>query len=133
MSAHDTIGDFITILRNGAKAGKESLEASHSNTKEGILRILKSLGYITDYRVESVNDSEVKRLHVEMKFVNGVPSLTDIQRVSTPGRRAYTKVTDIPKVLGGIGYSILSTSKGILDDREARKENVGGEVICKVW
>jgi small subunit ribosomal protein S8 len=133
MSAHDTIGDFLTVLRNGAKAGKAELSTSHSNTREGILRILKDQGYITDYAVESA-DNGIKQLKVVMKYSQaGVPSLTDIQRVSKPGRRAYTKVTEIPKVLGGIGYSILSTPKGILNDREARRENVGGEVICKVW
>ncbi|MCG8525664.1 MAG: 30S ribosomal protein S8 [Opitutales bacterium] len=132
MSAHDTIGDFLTILRNGARAGKENLETTHSNTREGILKILKSLGYINGFGVTTA-DNGLKRLSIEMKFVDGVPSLTDIQRVSKPGRRAYTKATEIPKVLGGIGYSILTTPKGVLSDRDARKENVGGEIICKVW
>lgn len=132
MSAHDTIGDFLTIIRNGARAKKELLATFHSNTREGILRILKSQGYISDYKVTSAENG-LKQLEVEMRYVEGVPSLTDIQRVSKPGRRTYTKATEIPKVLGGIGYSILTTPKGILNDREARRENVGGEIICKVW
>jgi len=133
MSVHDSIGDFLTILRNGAKAGKEKLETSHSNTREGILRILKAEGYIADYVVNTAENG-LKRLEVEMKYNEaGVPSLTDIQRVSKPGRRTYTKATEIPKVLGGIGYSILTTPKGVLNDREARRENVGGEILCKVW
>jgi len=132
MSAHDTIGDFITVLRNGAKAGKEVVKTSHSNTREGILRILKENGYVSDYSVSS-GENGVKSLEVTLRYNQGVPSLTDIQRVSKPGRRNYTKVTEIPQVLGGIGYSILSTPKGILNDREARRENVGGEIICKVW
>lgn len=132
MAVHDTIGDFLTVLRNGARAGKEQLKTTHSNTREGILRILKAQGYVADYSVVTA-DNGVKFLEVAMKFTEGVPSLTDIQRVSKPGRRTYTKATEIPKVLGGIGYSILTTPKGILNDREARRENVGGEIICKVW
>lgn len=132
MSAHDTIGDFLTILRNGAKAKKDSLKTFHSNTREGILRILKSQGYISDYSVSTATNG-IKQLEIEMRFVEGVASLTDIQRVSKPGRRTYTKANEIPKVLGGIGYSILTTPRGILNDREARRQNVGGEIICKVW
>jgi small subunit ribosomal protein S8 len=132
MSAHDTIGDFLTILRNASRAGKELIETGHSNTREGILRILKDQGYLNDYSVETA-DNGIKKLKIELKFVDGVCSLTDIQRVSKPGRRTYSKAADIPKVLGGIGYSILTTPKGILNDREARRENVGGEILCKVW
>jgi small subunit ribosomal protein S8 len=132
MSAHDTIGDFLTILRNGANARKEFLKTTHSNTREGILRILKSQGYISGYKVFAAENG-VKQLEIEMKYMAGIPSLTDIQRVSKPGRRTYTKATEIPRVLGGIGYSILTTPKGILNDREARREKVGGEIICKVW
>jgi len=132
MSAHDTIGDFLTVLRNGSNAGKEVLKTTHSSTREGILRILKAQGYIADYKVETA-DNGVKHLEIAMRYSNGVSSLTDIQRVSKPGRRTYSKATEIPKVLGGIGYSILTTPKGILNDREARRENVGGEIICKVW
>lgn len=133
MSVHDSIGDFLTILRNGARAGKEKLVTSHSNTREGILRILKAEGYISDYAVGAAENG-IKNLEIEMKYNEaGVASLTDIQRVSKPGRRTYTKATEIPKVLGGIGYSILTTPKGVLNDREARRENVGGEILCKVW
>lgn len=132
MAVHDSIGDFLTTLRNGAKAKKDTLKTQHSNTREGILRILKAQGYISDYKVDAT-DNGVKQLEIEMRYVEGVPSLTDIQRVSKPGRRSYTRVTEIPKVLGGIGYAILTTPKGILNDREARRENVGGEIICNVW
>ena len=132
MAVHDSIGDFLTTLRNGAKAKKETLITQHSNTREGILRILKAQGYISDYKVGAA-DNGVKQLAIEMRYVEGVPSLTDIQRVSKPGRRSYTRATEIPKVLGGIGYAILTTPKGILNDREARRENVGGEIICNVW
>jgi small subunit ribosomal protein S8 len=133
MSAHDTIGDFLTTLRNGAKAQKEVLIVNHSNTREGILRTLKDQGYVNDYSIDVLSNG-VKQIKIVMKYSSdGVASITDIQRVSKPGRRSYTKVTEIPKVLGGIGMSILSTPKGILNDREARRENVGGEIICKVW
>ena len=114
------------------KEKKTRSKTFHSNTREGILRILKSQGYISDYEISSRKNG-VKDLVIEMKYVDGVSSLTDIQRVSKPGRRAYTKASEIPKVLGGIGYSILTTPRGILNDREARRENVGGEIICKVW
>jgi small subunit ribosomal protein S8 len=132
MSAHDSIGDFLTILRNGTRAAKEVVKTNHSNTREGILRILKSKGFINDYQI-LVAPNGVKQIEVSLRYVDGVPSLRDIQRVSKPGRRAYTAASEIPAVLGGIGYSILSTPKGILNDRDARRENVGGEVLCKVW
>jgi small subunit ribosomal protein S8 len=132
MSAHDSIGDFLTTLRNGSKAQKEVLKTTHSNTREGILRILKSKGFINDYQVITAENG-IRHLEIHMRYVDGVSSLTDIQRVSKPGRRSYAGVSEIPVVLGGIGYSILSTPKGILNDRDARRENVGGEVLCKVW
>jgi small subunit ribosomal protein S8 len=100
--------------------------------KEGILRILKSEGYIADYTVKT-QENGFSKLAIRMKYVNGVKSLTDIQRVSKPGRRMYCKSKEIPKVLGGMGCSILTTPKGVLADKEARRDNIGGEIICKVW
>ena len=100
MSVHDSIGDFLTTLRNGARAGKEELKTPHSNTREGILRILKSQGYVTDYSTGAAENG-VKYLEIVMKYNDeGVPSLKDIQRVSKPGRRTYSKATEIPKILG---------------------------------
>ncbi|MDD4350171.1 MAG: 30S ribosomal protein S8 [Opitutales bacterium] len=132
MSAHDTLGDFLTLLRNASRAHKETAETFHSNSREGILRILKEGGYIRDYQVVQPEGS-FKRLRIEMKYVNDVPSLTDIQRASKPGRRRYCGSREVPKVLGGMGNSILTTPKGILNEREARRLKVGGELICTVW
>ncbi len=132
MAVHDVIGDFLTTLRNASKAQKEEVIVFHSKVKEGILRILKDEGYIADYEVTDT-DSKIKKLKISMRYVDGTPSLTDIQRVSKPGRRTYSKSDEVPQVLGGIGFSILTTPKGILNDREARREKVGGEVLCSVW
>ena len=129
MAVHDTIGDFLTNIRNASRAGKESCSVSYSKLRVGIAGILKEEGYIKDFAV-----SEDKRsLTVELKYVDDVPAITGIQRHSKPGRRLYCGYQDIPRVLGGLGISILTTSRGILKDRDARRQKVGGELVCKVW
>jgi small subunit ribosomal protein S8 len=132
MSAHDTIGDFLTALRNGSSAQKEVIETIFSKQRAEIARILKSEGYISDFR-EVTDDKGHPRLKVSLKYVSGTPALTDIQRVSKPGRRLYCKHNEIPRVLGGLGMSILTTPKGFLKDRDAKREKVGGEILCNVW
>ncbi len=131
MSAHDTLGDFLTILRNASAAGKESCTMQHSKMRSGVARILKEEGYIRDFS-ESEQEGK-KTLTVTLKYVNNAPALTGIERHSRPGRRLYYSYLEIPRVLGGLGTAILTTSKGILKDREARRQKVGGELICKVW
>lgn len=132
MAIHDTIGDFLTIIRNSSRAGKETCTAQWSKVREGIARILKNEGFIADYK-EIANEKGHKSLELSLKYVEGTPSIADIQRLSKPGCRVYTGSEDIPSILGGLGLSILSTSKGIITNKEARRQKLGGELIAKVW
>ncbi len=131
MATHDSIGDFLTILRNASKAGKETCSAQYSKIREGIVSILKDEGYIDSYEVSGEKAEKV--IKVALRYVGGVPALTNISRISSPGCRMYFQYREIPRVLNGMGISILTTSKGILKDADCRAKKVGGEIICKVW
>jgi small subunit ribosomal protein S8 len=128
----DPVADFLTRLRNASKAQHESLNVPYSKLKGTIADILKAEGYIDSYKVE---DAKVgKSLVVNLKYgVNREASIAGIKRVSKPGLRVYAKSTELPKVLGGLGIAILSTSSGLLTDRQAAKKGVGGEVLAYVW
>ena len=132
MAVHDTIGDFLTIIRNGSTARKDSCDTYYSKMREGIASILKDEGYIKDYAIKT-DDKGRKSISVELKYVQEAPALTGLSRVSKPGRRVYCGYRDIPRVLGGLGIAILTTSKGIMRAREARRNKLGGELICNVW
>lgn len=128
----DPIADFLTQIRNAFKAGKDSCQVQHSKMKQGIARILKESGYIQGFEdVEAPGNK--KYLKVELKYVNGESAITNIERYSRPGRRLYFAASEVPKVLGGLGSGILTTSRGLMTDQEARQQNVGGELVCKVW
>ena len=129
---NDPISDFLTRLRNASRARLDECVAPHSKLKESIAVILKGDGFITDFSV-GADDRGHNTLIVKMKYVDGAPVLTDLQRVSKSGRRLYFKYTEIPRVLNGLGISILSTSQGLMKDQDARRNKVGGEVICKIW
>lgn len=129
---NDPISDFLTRLRNASRACLDECVAPHSKLKESIALILKGDGFITDFSV-GADDRGHKTLIVKMKYVDGAPVITDLQRVSKPGRRLYFKYTEIPRVLNGLGISILSTSQGLMKDQDARRNKAGGEVICKIW
>lgn len=128
----DPIADFLTRLRNACSAGKSEILAPYSKMKAEIARILKQEGYISNFEVETGDGTHAK-LKVVNKFVNRAPAITGLKRVSKPGLRRYIGSTEIPRVLGGIGISILSTSKGLMSGREAKKQNVGGELLAFVW
>ena len=128
----DTIGDYLTIIRNSSNAENESCTIPHSNIREEITKILKSEGYIRGFKIE-VNDKEFKEIIIALKYVDGTPAIRGIQRVSKPGCRLYFQYREIPRVLGGLGISILTTSMGLRKDRDARREKVGGELLCRVW
>jgi small subunit ribosomal protein S8 len=132
MSVHDTIGDFITVIRNAGLAGKESCSYPHSKLRAGIASILKNRGFVSDY-LESDNDKGFKTLEIKLKYVSGKHAIKGISRISSPGRRSYCGYRDIPSVLGGLGISVLSSPKGVIDDRTARQEKLGGELLCSVW
>jgi small subunit ribosomal protein S8 len=132
MSAHDPLGDFLTILRNGLHAQKSSCAMQWSRVRSEIARILKEEGYIADF-TETKSSAGHRQLLVTLKYVDGAPAITGLQRHSSPGRRLYYGHQEIPRVLGGLGVAILTTSKGLLKDTEARRQKVGGELVCKVW
>ncbi|MYM18442.1 30S ribosomal protein S8 [Brevibacterium sp. 5221] len=132
MTMTDPVADMLTRLRNANSAYHEEVSMPHSKLKTNIAEILKAEGYIADYRVA---DAEVgKSLELDLKFgPNRERSIAGLKRVSKPGLRVYAKSTNLPKVLGGLGIAILSTSSGLLTDRQAAKKGVGGEVLAYVW
>jgi small subunit ribosomal protein S8 len=128
----DPISDFLTRLRNASKAKLAETTSPHSTLRQSIAAILKSEGYIADYK-DSVDADGHKTLVVSLKYVDGAPAITGVTRVSTPGRRLYFGYTEIPRVLNGLGISIVSTSKGLMKDADCRRNRAGGELICNVW
>jgi len=130
MSMTDPIADMLTRIRNGQKARMVSVAMPASNSKEAIAKVLKDEGYITDFSVEG--EGAAKSLTVELKYFEGVPVIEKIQRASRPGLRIYRGKEDLPKVLGGLGVAIVSTSAGVMSDRQAREQGIGGEVLCVV-
>ena len=127
----DPLSDFLTRLKNACRAEKEEFTAPYSKMKAEVARILKEEGYIWSYEVDAEGDfPEIK---VKVKYSNGVPALTDLRKESKPGRRKYVGVDEIPKVLGGMGINIISTSRGLMAGHRARKENIGGELLASIW
>ncbi|QWF70269.1 30S ribosomal protein S8 [Methylomonas paludis] len=130
MSMTDPIADMLTRIRNGQSAGKKSVKIPSSKLKLAIAKVLKEEGYITDYKVEA-NGSH-SEMTVELKYFNGVPVIENVKRISRPGLRIYRSKDELPKVLGGLGIAIVSTSNGVMTDRAARAIGHGGEVLCTV-
>ena len=127
----DTVGDFLTSIRNASQANKAVITVQWSRLREGVAKILVDAGYISAARKAEREGLPV--LEVSLKYVAGVPAITSIERVSTPGRRVYAGYSSVPKVIGGMGVSILTTSRGVMTDAEARRQKVGGELLAKVW
>jgi len=132
MSMTDPVADMLTRIRNAGMATHAKLDVPSSNLKVAVATVLKDLGYIKNFK--TINDNKQGMLRIYLKYDdNQTPIIHEIKRVSTPGRRVYVGKGEIPRVKNGLGASILSTSKGVLDDISARKAEVGGEVICTVW
>ena len=130
----DPVADMLTRIRNANRALHPRAEMPTSKLKESIARILKEEGYITDYRVERRDGNSFDTLVVELKYGRGRERvITDLKRVSKPGRRVYARKDRLPRVLGGMGVAILSTSSGLVTARTAQEQGVGGEVVCFVW
>ena len=128
----DPIADLLTQIRNASAAGKDSCVVQHSKMKKEIARILVECGYVKGH--EDIDEPGNKKfLKVELKYVNGESAITAIERYSRPGRRLYFAASEVPKVLSGMGAGIVSTSRGLMTDHDARQQNVGGELVCKVW
>jgi small subunit ribosomal protein S8 len=127
----DPIADLLARLRNGAHAQKAEMFVPYSRIKADVVRILKEEGYITDYVVDT--EAAHPRIKITNKLVNRSSAITGLKRVSRPGLRRYVGAGEIPRVLGGMGVAILSTPRGVLSGREAKKQNVGGELLAYVW
>ena len=126
----DPISDMLTRIRNAGRALLPEVEMPHSKLKEGIAHILKREGYVADVAVEG---KTAKKLKLKLKYAGRKSVIEVIKRVSTPGLRRFSGATEIPRVLGGLGTTIMSTSQGVMTATEAKKKNVGGEMICVVW
>ncbi len=132
MKTSDPLSDLLTRLRNGMRAGHDKVDVPSSRVKEAVLKVLEDEGYIASFR--KVQEAGRPVLRVGLKYdPEGEPIVSGIERVSRPGRRVYAGADDIPSVLGGLGMSIVSTSKGIVTDKTARQSRLGGEVLCNVW
>ena len=127
----DPIADMLTRIRNALMARKEEVVIPASRIKKEIARILKEEGFIEDYRIEE--DPVQDRIVIKLKYYKGESVIRGLRRVSKPGRRIYVSKDELPNVLGGLGIAIISTSRGVMTDKECRKLGIGGEYICDVW
>ncbi len=132
MSMSDPLGDMLTRIRNGQRAGMSSIISPASKLRANVLDVLQSEGYIRGYSHAEIRNG-IAELTIELKYYEGEPVIREIQRVSRPGQRVYSRISELGKVYDGLGIAILSTPKGVLADHVARAENVGGEVLCRVF
>jgi|TARA_B110000037_G_scaffold200801_1_gene241654 small subunit ribosomal protein S8 len=132
MTLMDPIGDMFTRIRNGQLRLLTKVEMPSSNFRLKILEVLKSEGFISSYHIEKKESNKIS-LIVDLKYYEGIPVIKEIKRVSKPGRRVFSSATSIPRIQNGLGLAIISTNKGVMSDIEARKNNVGGEIICRVF
>jgi small subunit ribosomal protein S8 len=128
----DPVGDMLTRIRNGQRVGKSNVVSPASKLRLGVLDVLQREGFIRGYSVSEIRKG-VSEIAIELKYFEGNGVIKQIDRVSTPGRRVYSKIKDLPKVYNGLGIAVLSTPRGVLSDQEAREQNVGGEILCKVF
>lgn len=131
MSMSDPISNLLTIIRNGTQVRKETVDVPASKITEQILGIFKKHGYVEDYRIMKTNVQGSYKVY--LKYENRQSTITGLKRISKPGLRVYKPKDELPRVLNGMGTAVISTSKGVVDDREARQMNVGGEVLCYIW
>ncbi len=132
MSFTDPLGDLLTRIRNGQSAKMKTVKSPTSGLRNSVLEVLKRQGYIRDFNLEKAANGQ-EQVTVELKYYEGEPVIKEIDRVSKPGRRVYSKINDLKPVYNGLGIAILSTPKGVMSDQEARTANVGGEVLCSVF
>ena len=132
MSMSDPLGDMLTRIRNAQRAKKSEVVSPASRLRENVLEVLKKEGYISGFEKYNVRPG-IDELRIQLKYHEGTSVITEIYRVSTPGRRVYSSVRDLPRVYNGLGISIISTPAGVMSDHDARKANVGGEVLCQVF
>jgi small subunit ribosomal protein S8 len=131
MSMNDPLGDLLTRIRNGQKARMSSVTSPASRLRANVLDVLKREGYIRNFTLDGAKPGG--EITVELKYHEGEPVIHEINRISKPGRRVYSRISDLPRYYNGLGISILSTPRGVLSDAEARAQNVGGEILCRVF
>jgi len=132
MAMSDPLGDMLTRIRNGQRAKKERIVSPASRFRGNVLSVLEKEGYIRGFNERELRPG-LREFEIELKYHNGEPVIKEISRISTPGRRVYSGISDLQKVYGGLGISILSTPRGVMSDHDARDANVGGEVLCRVF
>ncbi len=132
MSVSDPLGDMLTRIRNGLMRNKSKVTSPASKLRKNVCEVLKSEGYIRDFSTTDYENGK-SELEIELKYYEGAPVIREITRVSRPGLRVYSSVKSIPNVANGLGINILSTPKGVMADHEARNQNVGGEILCRVF
>ncbi|MCK9282374.1 MAG: 30S ribosomal protein S8 [Melioribacteraceae bacterium] len=131
MPVNDPIADFLTRIRNAVKARKKVVDIPSSKMKVSLAEILKANRFIKGYSI--VEDNKQNVLKVQLQYIGGIPSISGLRKISSPGLRRYTDKNGIPRVYNGLGIAVVSTSKGLLTDKQARNESVGGEIICHIW
>ena len=132
MSMSDTLGDMLTRIRNGQTTNKKVVDAPASRFRKNVLEVLKREGFIRNFEEKEMKPG-INFFEIELKYYNGKPVITEIKRVSKPGRRVYSSIKSLQKKYNGLGISILSTPRGVMSDNEAREANVGGEVLCTIY
>ncbi len=132
MTMSDPLGDMLTRIRNGQQARKTKITSPASRLRTNVLEVLKREGFIRGFSEQEIRTG-ISEIEIELKYHDGDPVIREISRVSTPGRRVYSGIKDLPRVYDGLGISILSTPRGVLSDSEARDQNVGGEILCQVF
>ena len=132
MSMSDTLGDMLTRIRNGQTTNKKIVDAPASRFRKNVLEVLKREGFIRNFEEKEMRPG-INFFEIELKYYNGKPVISEIKRVSKPGRRVYSSIKNLQKTYNGLGISILSTPRGVMSDNEARKANVGGEVLCTIY
>jgi len=131
MSTTDPVADYLTRVRNAVKARHKRVDIPASTLKRAISRVLVEQGYVAG--VSDVGSGPQAMLRIQLRYSDGQPAISGLKRISKPGRRVYLSAPDVPRVMSGLGVAIISTSKGLLTDRQAREQKIGGEVLCHVW
>lgn len=131
MPVTDPIADYLTRIRNAVKANKRKVDIPSSKIKLSLTNILMNQKFISDFAV--LEDNKQNQIRIALKYTNGVSAISGLKKISTPGLRKYVPVKELPRVLNGFGIAVISTSKGLMTDNQARKEMIGGEVICHIW
>lgn len=132
MAFSDPLSDMLTRIRNGQRANKSSILTPSSKLRQNVLDVLQREGYIRGYE-SSVVRNGVREIRVDLKYIEGQPVIREIRKISKPGHRVYSKIMNLPRIYNGLGISIISTSKGILSDHEARQAHIGGEILCQIF